>query len=41
MEKGKVITVDKTNYTTAEAFPTAIARESALEKEKLTQKALY
>lgn len=37
MEKGEAITVDKTNYTRAEAFLTAIALESALKKKNLNQ----
>jgi len=40
MEKREAITVDKTNYTRAEACLTATALESPLKKEKPKPKAL-
>lgn len=38
MGKGEAITVDKTNYTPAEANLTATALESALKKKKSKSK---
>lgn len=40
MAKEEAITVDKTNYTTAEAYLTAIALESALKKKNLNKKSV-
>lgn len=41
MEKGEAITVEKTNYTRAEAYLTATALESALEMKNLNQNPLH
>lgn len=37
MEKGEAITVEKTNYTRAEAYLTATGLQSALEMKNLNQ----